>query len=41
MASGYRQLSAEERVKIVTLAQEGHSGKAIAGTLGCSQSTIC
>lgn len=40
MPRTYRQLSAEERVKIETLAQEGHSGKAIARKLGRSQSTI-
>ena len=36
----YRQLSAEERLKIETLAGEGHSGKSIARILGRSQSTI-
>ena len=36
----YRQLSSEERVKIETLAAEGHSGSAIARCLGRSQSTI-
>ena len=36
----YRQLSAEERVKIETLAGKGHSGKSIARILGRSQSTI-
>lgn len=36
----YRQLSAEERLKIETLAGEGRSGKSIARILGRSQSTI-
>ena len=40
MAKGYRQLSAEERVKIETLAAEGHSRKSIARSLGRAQSTI-
>ena len=40
MTSRYRQLSAEERVKIETLAGEGHSRKAIAKRLGRAQSTI-
>ena len=39
MAS-YLRLSVEERVKIETLAAEGHSGNAIAPCLGRSQSTI-
>ena len=34
MPRTYRQLSAEERVKIETLAQEGHPGKTIARKLG-------
>ena len=33
-------MSAEERVKIETLAAEGHSGNAIGRCLGCAQSTI-
>lgn len=40
MAKRYRQLSAEERVKIETLAAEGHSRKSIARQLGRAQSTI-
>ena len=40
MRSRYRHLSAEERVKIETLAGEGHSRKAIAKRLGRAQSTI-
>ena len=36
----YRRLSAEEQVKMETLAGEGHSGKSIARILGRSQSTI-
>ena len=38
--SGYRQLSAEERVKIEPLAGEEHSLKSIAQRLGHAQSTI-
>ena len=40
MAKRYRQLSEEERVKIETLAAEGHSRKSIARCLGRAQSTI-
>ena len=40
MASRCRQLSAEERVKIKTLARADHSRKAIAKRLGRVQSTI-